>query len=54
MPVSFPAQGPVDADPESSVLDLPREDLDEVRRIWLFRERQISDVYLAQLHSLLV
>ena len=32
MPESFPAQVPTDAEPESSVLDLPREDLDEARK----------------------
>jgi hypothetical protein len=29
MPESFPVQVPADAEPESSVLDLPRDDLDE-------------------------
>lgn len=30
MPESFPAQGPADAEPVSCVVDLPRENLDEV------------------------
>lgn len=30
MPASFPAPGPAEEEPESSVLDLPVDDLEEV------------------------
>lgn len=36
MPAQFPKQELADADQESSVLDLPHEDLGEVRRIICF------------------
>jgi hypothetical protein len=41
MPAQFPAQELTDADQESSVLDLPHEDLGEVRKI----------IYFVMIHS---
>jgi hypothetical protein len=46
MPESFPAQLQATAEPESSVLDLPQEHLDEVRRFGLYGyERSYACMY---------
>jgi hypothetical protein len=42
MPASFPAPEAVDTDPETSVLDLPREDLDEVCITSYFHDRVLT------------
>jgi hypothetical protein len=42
MPESFPVQDLTDAEPEGSVLDLPREDLDEASNGYFFRDFAVS------------
>jgi hypothetical protein len=45
MPASFPAPEAIDIEPETSVLDLPHDDLDEVGIGSYSRDRMLSYVY---------